>query len=494
MSVVSLKWSYLRRTHHTPYTSLKDLRLDIPAQHLQDDRIRFFFTVHIANVINSTLIYAGECHRSFQEINSLSRERYCISDAIKKEYAAATGADVDRLLSDCAYKEKHRSALSTYFRDQIRKHSRLPEAHFLDVMHAAVDMDVLFVTGMRDEAPVAAFSHLVPDSRLLEVRVNASMSTQEARRGCQGCDGHTDDHKNSIGSPCPMFNNDRTGPEAAKTFCKDYLLPFFHEDMERLASMVRSVPDFPRPGVEFRHVLDISQQVVGLALCTPLLQEHFIGAWTNVTVVVCCEVGGFVYASALAARVGLPLALIREAGKLPPPTISVMKPPSHISSATSNDLSGKRIEMGRDVIPRGASVLVVDDVLATGETLCAVLRLLGEAGVGAEDVNVMVVAEFPLHRGRELLHCRGFGRARIQSLLVASAIETLELTSQATSTTGGSNAPSFSDSETSADELSLGHGPSDKRSKGPGGMLSTRARRLRQESQDGRKRTRSAST
>ena len=76
----------------------------------------------------------------------------------------------------------------------------------------------------------------------------------------------------------------------------------------------------------------------------------------------------------------------------------------------------------------------------------------------------------------------------------ASAIETLELTSQATSTTGGSNAPSFSDSETSADELSLGHGPSDKRSKGPGGMLSTRARRLRQESQDGRKRTRSAST
>lgn len=53
---------------------------------------------------------------------------------------------------------------------------------------------------------------------------------------------------------------------------------------------------------------------------------------------------------------------------------------------------------GRDVVPRGASVLVVDDVLATGETLCAVLQLLGEAGVGAEDVNVMVVAEFPPSR------------------------------------------------------------------------------------------------
>lgn len=194
----------------------------------------------------------------------------------------------------------------------------------MDVVHAAADVDVLFVTGMRDEAPVAALSHLVPEVRPLEVGVNASMSTREVRRGCQGSDGHTDDHENSIGSPCLTFNNDTTGPEAVKRFCKDCLLPFFHEDMERLASMVRSVPDFPRPGVEFRRVLDISQQSGGLAL---LLREHFVGAWAKVSVVACCEVGSFVYASVLAARVGVPLALIREAGKLPPPTISVMKSP-----------------------------------------------------------------------------------------------------------------------------------------------------------------------
>ena len=74
--------------------------------------------------------------------------------------------------------------------------------------------------------------------------------------------------------------------------------------------------------------------------------------------------------------------------------------------------------MDRDVVPRGASVVVLDDVLATGETLCAVLRLLDEAGISAEDVSVMVVAEFPIHRGRELLRQRGFGRVNIQSLLV----------------------------------------------------------------------------
>lgn len=74
--------------------------------------------------------------------------------------------------------------------------------------------------------------------------------------------------------------------------------------------------------------------------------------------------------------------------------------------------------MGRDVVPKGAPVVVVDDVLATGNTLCAVLELLGKAGVGAEDISVMVVAEFSLHRGRELLRHRGFGGAKIQSLLV----------------------------------------------------------------------------
>jgi adenine/guanine phosphoribosyltransferase-like PRPP-binding protein len=59
---------------------------------------------------------------------------------------------------------------------------------------------------------------------------------------------------------------------------------------------------------------------------------------------------------------------------------------------------------------------VVDDVLSTGETLCAVLHLLEEAGV--EDVRVMVVAEFPFHRGRKLLHDRGFDMVNVQSLLV----------------------------------------------------------------------------
>ncbi|KIW96986.1 uncharacterized protein Z519_02377 [Cladophialophora bantiana CBS 173.52] len=132
---------------------------------------------------------------------------------------------------------------------------------------------------------------------------------------------------------------------------------------------------------------------------------------------VTCEAGGFVNPSALASQVDVPLVLIREADKLRPPTISVIKSPSHISLSVSNDSKQKRIEMGRDVVSKGEPG-VVDDVLSTGETLCVVIRLLQEAGLSAEDISVMVVAEFPLHRGRELLCQRGFGGINIQCLLV----------------------------------------------------------------------------
>ena len=326
----------------------------------------------------------------------------------KREYAAASGADLNRLLRDHAYKEKHRPALAAFFQGQVRHRPRLPEEHFLDVVYNDVDVDVLLITGMRDEAPVAALSHLVPCSRLLDVHVKASKETRRARRGCDGGDGNGDYKKesNNDGSkltgleyhPSVIFSNDTFGNKAANLFAEHYLLP--------------------RPGIKFRHVLNIPQRPGGLALCTSLLQNYFTCDWTKVDAIACCEAGGFVYASALALRVDVPLALVREAGKLPPPTVSVLKSTSHISSSTSDDPKGKRIEMDQDLIPRGASVVVVDDVLATGKTLCAVLRLLNKAGIGAEDVSIMVVAEFPIHRGRELLRQHGFGGVNVQSLLI----------------------------------------------------------------------------
>ncbi|KAF1348664.1 hypothetical protein BDV97DRAFT_377453 [Delphinella strobiligena] len=336
---------------------------------------------------------------------SLKARTVSISDVTKREYAVATGADLERLLQDRAYNEQHRPNLSRYFHEQVRQRPGLLEEHFLDLVDSATDADVLFIIGMRDVAPVAALSHLVLDCCLLEVSVKASMKMRRARGGCYNSDEVDDNDRNinngKDGNSCPtfIFNNATTGRKAAERFFEHHLHPFFHEDLQQLSNIVRLVPNFPRQGIEFRDTL-------------------FTGDWTKVDVVVSCETGSFVYAPALAMRVGILLALIREAGKLPPPTISVGKSSSYISSSAINVSSKSRIEMGRNVVPRGATVVIVDDVLATGNTLCAVLQLLDEAGVDAEDVKIMVVAEFPVHRGRELLRRRGFGKAHILSLLV----------------------------------------------------------------------------
>lgn len=365
----------------------------------------------------------------FRSYKNLTAQAVSISEVTKREYAAAAGTDLNRLLQDRAYKELHRPALTVLFQDQLRQHPALLEERFLAVVRDAADVDVLLITGMRDMAPVATFAHLVSNCRLIEVNVRASQETLRARGRCY--DNNDVDNqapngrmnlRNQDYRATLVFDNSSAGTASAKRFAEARLLSLCHEDFHRLANLIRPVPDFPRPGINFRHVLDISQQPGGLHLCTSLLQTQFAGDWAKVDAIACCEAGGFVFASAVALQVDIPLALIREAGKVPPPTISAMKSSSHISSSTTNELEAKAIEMSVDVIPKGAHMVVVDDVLATGETLCAVLGLLNKAGVDPEDVDVMIVAEFPQHRGRELLRRRGFGRARIQSLLVFNGV------------------------------------------------------------------------
>ncbi|KAK8009362.1 Adenine phosphoribosyltransferase [Apiospora marii] len=367
--------------------------------------------------------YCANVWASLLSENGVPARAVSISDATKREYATATGASLDRLLGDRRYKEQHREALGAFFQRQVLQNPKLPEEHFLNLLPSTDDDDtrVLFITGMRDEAPVATLAHLRPDCRILDIRVKASKKTRRSRRGLDGGGAdhaHSDDTKNllNVEGAVGCNGHGQLPPE---------LLQLLDEDLSWLYRMVRAVPDFPRPGVAFRHVLNIAQQPGGLTMCTNQLVNQFHGDWNQVDAVASCEAGGFVFASALAARVNVPLALIREAGKLAPPTVSTGKSQSYISSVAISDGDGsaaggdeKRIEMDRGVFHAGASVVVVDDVLATGKTLCAVLQLLKEAGVGAENVSILVVAEFPLHRGRELLRKSGYGSAHVHSLLV----------------------------------------------------------------------------
>ncbi|KAH6695192.1 phosphoribosyl transferase domain protein [Plectosphaerella plurivora] len=359
--------------------------------------------------------YSAEVWRkAFTKANITARV-VSISDVTKREYAASSGADLDALLQDRDYKESHRQALTTFYRDQVGQRPRIPEEHFLDAVRSASDVDVVLITGMRDDAPVANFAHLVPDTRVMEVRVYDEEDEREVPPHL--LDENSMEEKQDY-KPCLEFKNESRGRAAAKAFADEHLVLLFNEDLYRLTEMVTMIPDYPREGIDFRHVLNISQQRLGLRLCCMELQDRFAGSWADINALPCCEAGGLIFATALSQALNIPLALIRKTNKLPPPVLSVPKHQSHISAAGDVVSDGAMFEMGQNVIPKNSSLVIVDDVLATGETLLAVMRLLEKAGVSKEKMNVMVVAEFPRHQGRKMLREHGFGMVRIQSLMV----------------------------------------------------------------------------
>jgi hypothetical protein len=298
---------------------------------------------------------ANACASAIIRATHLSASTASISDATKRRYAAQNGADTRLLLEDRDYKELHRPRLTAFFQVQVQKRPNLPEEHFLDVVHDAVGIDVLLITGMRDEAPVATFSPLVPESRLIEVCIEVTQETHHARGGV-GANKDCNEHGKWMAMnhrPSFIFHNDAIGSQAAEVFVTRHLLPFFHSDLERLASMAYSVVGFPPSDINFRHVLGISQHRGGLALSTNQLQQHFSGDWAEVDAIVCCEAGGFVFASPLALQTGVPLALIRKTGKLPPPYVSVTKATSH----TSTHREEGTIEMEQDAVAGGKKVV-----------------------------------------------------------------------------------------------------------------------------------------
>ena len=144
-----------------------------------------------------------------------------ISEAIKREYAVATGADTSRLLSERAYKEQHRTALTAYFHDRMQHEPQLPQEQFLQVVNGVSNVGVLFITGVRDEAPVATFAPQVPHSRLVEVYVKASARERRLRKGDHIDDGNSVSQNASTPAessseipshqPCLIFNNESPG-------------------------------------------------------------------------------------------------------------------------------------------------------------------------------------------------------------------------------------------------------------------------------------------
>ncbi|MGI6094169.1 MAG: adenine phosphoribosyltransferase [Lachnospiraceae bacterium] len=160
--------------------------------------------------------------------------------------------------------------------------------------------------------------------------------------------------------------------------------------MKRVEDYVRSIPDFPEEGIIFRDVTSILQDADGLTLAIDSMQKTLEGV--DVDVIVGTESRGFIFGVPIAYNLHKPFVPVRKKGKLPCETIS-----------RSYDLEygSATIEMHKDAIKPGQKVAVVDDLIATGGTIEAAIKMIEE--LGGEVVKVVFLMELAGLKGRERL-------------------------------------------------------------------------------------------
>ena len=161
-----------------------------------------------------------------------------------------------------------------------------------------------------------------------------------------------------------------------------------NSELARAESLIASIPDYPQPGILFRDITPLLADAEALRATTEALVEPFAGSFD---VVAGIEARGFILAGAAAIAAGVGFVPIRKAGKLPRPAASVDYALEY-GSAT--------VEM-HDDLPAGTRILLIDDVLATGGTLRAAVRLFERAG--AEVAGALVLIELPALDGRRHL-------------------------------------------------------------------------------------------
>ena len=160
--------------------------------------------------------------------------------------------------------------------------------------------------------------------------------------------------------------------------------------MKELKEYIRSIPDFPEKGIIFRDVTSVLQDADGLHLAIDTMQEKIRDL--DYDVVVGPESRGFIFGTPIAYNNHKPFVLIRKKGKLPRETVSATYDLEY-GSAT--------IEMHKDSIKPGQKVLIVDDLIATGGSVEAAIKLVEE--LGGVVVKVVFLMELAGLKGRERL-------------------------------------------------------------------------------------------
>ena len=160
--------------------------------------------------------------------------------------------------------------------------------------------------------------------------------------------------------------------------------------MKRLEEYVRSIPDFPEEGIIFRDVTSVLQDAEGLHLAIDTMQEKIKDL--EFDVVAGPESRGFIFGTPIAYNNRKPFVLIRKKGKLPCETVE---------QTYDLEYGTATIEMHKDSIVPGQRVLIVDDLMATGGTTEAMIKLIEQ--LGGVVVGIVVMIELAGLNGREKL-------------------------------------------------------------------------------------------
>ena len=160
--------------------------------------------------------------------------------------------------------------------------------------------------------------------------------------------------------------------------------------MKKLEEYVTSIPDFPEPGIIFRDITSVLQDADGLHLAIDSYMKMLKGV--DFDVVVGAESRGFIFGAPIAYLLGKPFITARKPGKLPRETVSE---DYELEYGTAS------IELHKDSIKPGQKVVIVDDLIATGGTVEAIIKLVER--LGGEVVKLVFMMELAGLKGRDRL-------------------------------------------------------------------------------------------
>ena len=148
---------------------------------------------------------------------------------------------------------------------------------------------------------------------------------------------------------------------------------------DELKGLIRTVPDFPQPGIQFRDITTLIGHPLGLAASVRLLAERAqeLGA----EAIAGMEARGFIFGAAVAVELELGFIPVRKPGKLPIETIGI---------DYALEYGTDRLEIDPGAIPHGQTVVIVDDLIATGGTALAAAQLLRQAGAVVDDALFVI--------------------------------------------------------------------------------------------------------